>query len=141
MFTVCFSLSNGSSSSNQYGTTYGELELFLCGLDLNQLVPLFQAQHVEFSTFLRLTEEDLIKVPYLAKVFGHFNCLACLSSDLSKTIFLNVMCLKTSGSVAQYRSLLDSTFSALVFKLFGLSVPIQAILYQSLPACLGGSVG
>ena len=58
-----FSSSNSaSSSSHQYGTTYGELELFLCGLDLSHLVPLFQSQHVEFKTFLRLTEEDLIKV-------------------------------------------------------------------------------
>ena len=59
---IYFSSNNSSSTSQQYGTTYGELELFLCGLDLSQFVPLFRAQHVDFSTFLRLTEEDLIKV-------------------------------------------------------------------------------
>jgi hypothetical protein len=41
---------------------YGELELFLCGLDLSDYVNLFQQQHVDFSIILRMTDEDLIKV-------------------------------------------------------------------------------
>lgn len=41
---------------------YGELELFLTGLGLNQLVQLFQEQQVDFDMFLRMTDEDFIKV-------------------------------------------------------------------------------
>ena len=50
------------SSKESYGTTYGDLELFLCGLDLSNLVDVVRGQHIDFNTFLRLTEEDLIKV-------------------------------------------------------------------------------
>ena len=70
-----FFSSSISSSSQQYGTTYGELELFLCGLDLSQFVPLFQSQHVEFNTFLRLTEEDLIKVKLTIGASYDFMCI------------------------------------------------------------------
>lgn len=41
---------------------YGELELFLCGLELGSFVYKFQEQHVDFPTFLRMTDEDFIKV-------------------------------------------------------------------------------
>lgn len=41
---------------------YGELELFLTGQGLNHLVQLFQEQQVDFDMFLRMTDEDLIKV-------------------------------------------------------------------------------
>lgn len=41
---------------------YGELELFLTGLGLNHLVQLFQEQQVDFDMFLRMTDEDFIKV-------------------------------------------------------------------------------
>ncbi|KAJ8302365.1 hypothetical protein KUTeg_021352 [Tegillarca granosa] len=41
---------------------YGELELFLSGLGLRTLVPTFQHHHVDFSTFLQMTDEDLIKM-------------------------------------------------------------------------------
>ncbi|XP_052073142.1 ankyrin repeat, SAM and basic leucine zipper domain-containing protein 1-like isoform X1 [Mytilus californianus] len=41
---------------------YGELELFLCGLDLSRFVSLFQQQHLDFTTVLQMTDEDLIKM-------------------------------------------------------------------------------
>lgn len=41
---------------------YGELELFLCGLDLSQYVGLFQQHHLDFTTVLRMNDEDLIKM-------------------------------------------------------------------------------
>ncbi|KAK3585906.1 hypothetical protein CHS0354_038442 [Potamilus streckersoni] len=46
----------------RYFKKYGELELFLAGLELGHLVPLFQQQQVEFADFLRMTDEDLIKM-------------------------------------------------------------------------------
>lgn len=50
------------SSKESYGTTYGDLELFLCGLDLSYLVDVVRGHQIDFNTFLRLTEEDLVKV-------------------------------------------------------------------------------
>lgn len=41
---------------------YGELELFLTGLGLNHTVQLFQEQQVDFDMFLRMTDEDFIKM-------------------------------------------------------------------------------
>ena len=49
-------------SFRQFDSRHGEVEVFLYGLDLGELVPLFQEQHVEFETFLRMTEQDLINV-------------------------------------------------------------------------------
>jgi len=48
--------------SSSCGKTYGELELFLCGLNLSNLVDLMHTQHIDFDTFLKMTEEDLVKV-------------------------------------------------------------------------------
>ena len=48
-------------SPNQF-MRYGELELFLCGLDLSDLIQLVHSHRIEFPTFLRMTEEDLINV-------------------------------------------------------------------------------
>ncbi|CAG2253777.1 ASZ1 [Mytilus edulis] len=41
---------------------YGEMELFLCGLDLSRYISLFQRQHLDFTTVLHMTDEDLIKM-------------------------------------------------------------------------------
>jgi ankyrin repeat/SAM/basic leucine zipper domain-containing protein 1 len=41
---------------------YGELELFLAGLDLAHLIPVFRQQLVSFQTFLRLTDVDLMRI-------------------------------------------------------------------------------
>ncbi|XP_053378244.1 ankyrin repeat, SAM and basic leucine zipper domain-containing protein 1-like [Mercenaria mercenaria] len=54
--------SSKESYSTTYGTTYGDLELFLCGLDLSYLVDVVRGHQIDFSTFLRLTEEDLVKM-------------------------------------------------------------------------------
>ncbi|KAL4227063.1 Ankyrin repeat [Mactra antiquata] len=51
-----------STSRDTYGTTYGDLELFLCGLELSHLVDVVRNQHIDFNTFLRMTDEDLIKM-------------------------------------------------------------------------------
>lgn len=53
---------NGYVEDSQSVVKYGEVELFLSGLDLNRYVSLFQKQHVEFSTLIRMTDEDLIKM-------------------------------------------------------------------------------
>uniref|UniRef100_K1REN2 Ankyrin repeat, SAM and basic leucine zipper domain-containing protein 1 n=1 Tax=Magallana gigas TaxID=29159 RepID=K1REN2_MAGGI len=50
------------SGPSKKAMIYGELELFLTGLGLNHLVQLFQEQQVDFDMFLRMTDEDLIKV-------------------------------------------------------------------------------
>ena len=42
--------------------SYGDLELFLAGIGLSSLVPLFKQHHISFSEFLRLTDSDLQKV-------------------------------------------------------------------------------
>lgn len=41
---------------------YGDLELFLFGLELGHLVPLFQAQEISFDGFLQLTDTDLQQI-------------------------------------------------------------------------------
>lgn len=41
---------------------YGDLELFLFGLELGHLVPLFQNQQVSFDGFLKLTDTDLQQI-------------------------------------------------------------------------------
>lgn len=51
-----------TSGKESYGTTYGDLELFLCGLDLSQLVDLVRSHNIDFNTFLRITDEDLVKM-------------------------------------------------------------------------------
>lgn len=48
-------------SSTNY-RTYNDLDLFLCGLDLADLIPLFHSHKVDFAELLRLTEDDLEKV-------------------------------------------------------------------------------
>lgn len=50
------------SGPSKKAMIYGELELFLTGLGLNHLVQLFQEQQVDFDMFLRMTDEDLIKM-------------------------------------------------------------------------------
>lgn len=44
---------------------YGELEVFLLGLDLSHLVGLFQRQLIDLSLLMTLTEQDLINVSQL----------------------------------------------------------------------------
>ena len=41
---------------------YGDLELFLSGLQLGDLIPVFQEQDVSFPRFLQLTDKDLLQV-------------------------------------------------------------------------------
>ncbi|XP_048739519.1 ankyrin repeat, SAM and basic leucine zipper domain-containing protein 1-like [Ostrea edulis] len=67
-YSSCNGLPAHSSSgapdldSSKKAVIYGELELFLSGLGLSHLVQLFQDQQVEFDMFLRMTDEDLIKM-------------------------------------------------------------------------------
>lgn len=41
---------------------YGDLELFLCGLELSSLVPVFQQHQINLSALLRMRDYDLEKV-------------------------------------------------------------------------------
>ncbi|XP_070559476.1 ankyrin repeat, SAM and basic leucine zipper domain-containing protein 1-like [Ptychodera flava] len=56
------SQSNSLVNASQTYVRYGDLELFLCGLELGQLVPLFQEQQISFSAFLRMNDSDLEKI-------------------------------------------------------------------------------
>ena len=48
-------------------TQYGELEMLLAGLELGNLIPLFQEHDVSFEDVLRMSDQDLVKV-------GHYIC-------------------------------------------------------------------
>ncbi|PIK51588.1 putative ankyrin repeat, SAM and basic leucine zipper domain-containing protein 1-like isoform X4 [Apostichopus japonicus] len=48
-------------ATNRYHV-YNDLDLFLCGLDLSELISLFHSHKVDFAELLRLTEEDLEKM-------------------------------------------------------------------------------
>ncbi|XP_077985257.1 ankyrin repeat, SAM and basic leucine zipper domain-containing protein 1-like [Glandiceps talaboti] len=50
------------ASNNQHYIRYGDLELFLCGLELGHLVPLFQDHQITFPAFLRMNDHDLEKI-------------------------------------------------------------------------------
>ncbi|KAL5015305.1 hypothetical protein ScPMuIL_009575 [Solemya velum] len=56
------SSSQSTTDREQGYIKYGELELFLCGLELGSFVYKFQEQHVDFPTFLRMTDDDFIKM-------------------------------------------------------------------------------
>lgn len=43
-------------------TNYGDLELFLAGLELPDLIPVFQEQQINLQTLLRMREADLERV-------------------------------------------------------------------------------
>ncbi|XP_067684304.1 ankyrin repeat, SAM and basic leucine zipper domain-containing protein 1-like [Haliotis asinina] len=47
---------------NPVDERYGELEVFLYGLEVGHLIPLFKDQHVDFFNFLRFNEQDLINM-------------------------------------------------------------------------------
>lgn len=64
---------------------YGELELFLCGLDLSDYVNLFQQQHVDFSIIMRMTDEDLIKVKKKTEISEHIRVLRWEVVDIGGT--------------------------------------------------------
>lgn len=67
---------------------YGELELFLTGLGLNHLVQLFQEQQVDFDMFLRMTDEDFIKVNlhYISSMTKK-NTYESLMYELTKSLY------------------------------------------------------
>ena len=69
---------------------YGELELFLSGLDLGVLISTFQHHEVNFSQFLRMTDKDLQQVcDVLPNPLPHF------SSHIHLTIHHNIaVCLQ-----------------------------------------------
>jgi len=49
-------------SEAQVESYVGDLELFLTGIGLSSLIPLFKQHHISFTEFLRLTDSDLQKV-------------------------------------------------------------------------------
>lgn len=64
---------------------YGDLDLFLLGLKLGDLISLFQAHRVKFSDLLSMTDRDLEQVGlvlphiwklYLAKLLQEYNLFA-----------------------------------------------------------------
>lgn len=58
----CFSRPTPAGDSTNRYHVYNDLDLFLCGLDLSELISLFHSHKVDFAELLRLTEEDLEKV-------------------------------------------------------------------------------
>ncbi|XP_071960396.1 ankyrin repeat, SAM and basic leucine zipper domain-containing protein 1-like [Antedon mediterranea] len=50
-----------SKAADKY-KRYGDLELFLFGMNLGHLIPVFQHQELDFTTVLQMTEGDLEKV-------------------------------------------------------------------------------
>ena len=42
--------------------TYGDLEMFLSGLELGDLIPVFQNNNITFQGFLKMTDHDLQQV-------------------------------------------------------------------------------
>jgi len=61
------------------GFVYGELELFLSGLDLGNLIETFQQNQVTFAQFLRMTDADLQQVRHRDMWWGRsWNCLGKL---------------------------------------------------------------
>jgi len=52
---------NNSMLSAQY-VKYGDIELFLYGLELGQLIPLMQEHHLQFEDLLKLTEKEMIEI-------------------------------------------------------------------------------
>lgn len=57
---------------------YGDLEMFLLGLQLGDLLPLFKEHRVTFSTLLSMTEEDLEQVQCLTVLSSMLNVWFCL---------------------------------------------------------------
>lgn len=84
---------------------YGELELFLTGLGLNHLVQLFQEQQVDFDMFLRMTDEDFIKVNlhYISNMILK-NSYESLMYDLTKSLY-TVIILMIFSKKKNYRTL------------------------------------
>lgn len=84
---------------------YGELELFLTGLGLNHLVQLFQEQQVDFDMFLRMTDEDFIKVNlhYISSMTKK-NTYESLMYELTKSLY-TVIILMIFSKKKNYRTL------------------------------------
>ncbi|XP_064633853.1 ankyrin repeat, SAM and basic leucine zipper domain-containing protein 1-like isoform X2 [Lineus longissimus] len=51
-----------SSESQALYEKYGELEMFLSGIELSDLIPVFRSQRVTFAAFLRMTDNDLQQI-------------------------------------------------------------------------------
>lgn len=85
---------------------YGELELFLTGLGLNHLVQLFQEQQVDFDMFLRMTDEDFIKVNlhYISSMTKK-NSYESLMYDLTKSLYTVIILMIFSKKKKNYRTL------------------------------------
>ncbi|XP_062501183.1 ankyrin repeat, SAM and basic leucine zipper domain-containing protein 1-like [Corticium candelabrum] len=49
-------------TQSQACAKYGDLELFLCGIELGSLVPIFQRHQIDFGALLRMRDCDLEKV-------------------------------------------------------------------------------
>lgn len=52
---------NNSAFSAKY-VKYGDLELFLYGLELGQLIPLMKEHHLQFEDLIKLTENEMIEI-------------------------------------------------------------------------------
>lgn len=62
-------MTQGHVSSISVGSlTYGDLELFLLGLQQRDLIPVFKAHNVSFADLLSLADQDLEKVRHDLKV-------------------------------------------------------------------------
>lgn len=91
---------------------YGELELFLTGLGLNHLVQLFQEQQVDFDMFLRMTDEDFIKVNlhYISSMTKK-NSYESLMYELTKSLYTVIILMifskkkKITGPLKKWRKI------------------------------------
>ena len=68
---------------------FGELEMFLSGLDLTSLIPTFQQHQVTFTTFLRLTDVDLQQV----KITPHHLLIIYSLTRVQIVAFFAISCL------------------------------------------------
>lgn len=54
---------------------YGELELFLHGLELGSFIELFHRHQVSFHQLLQLTDSDLEKVSIFFNILNYLSCI------------------------------------------------------------------
>ncbi|KAK3101327.1 hypothetical protein FSP39_002709 [Pinctada imbricata] len=62
IFTDTYSNNEDPTDSQSSVMKYGELELFLSGLDLGHFIGLFQQHQIDFATLLRSSDDDLCKM-------------------------------------------------------------------------------
>ena len=65
---------------------YGDLELFLSGLECSNLIPTFQQHQVTFADFLKMSDHDLMQV---SGIFYYFACNVCYPIQIIHVIVIS----------------------------------------------------